>query len=68
MAVLGRGAVSYERGIAVGHSISSSALLWLTDFFQVDMLSLRYRDTSLIRKRTPLGPYRRARPRVLGGS
>ena len=27
-----------------------------------------YRGTSLIRKRTPLGPYRRPTPRVLGGS
>jgi hypothetical protein len=27
-----------------------------------------YRGTSLIRKRTPLGPYRRKIPRVLGGS
>ena len=27
-----------------------------------------YRGTSLIRKRTPLGPYRRPIPRVLGGS
>ena len=26
------------------------------------------RGTSLIRKRTPLGPYRRPMPRVLGGS
>jgi len=26
-----------------------------------------YRGTSLIRKRTPLGPYRRRMPRVLGG-
>ena len=26
-----------------------------------------YRGTSLIRKRTPLGPYRRPMPRVLGG-
>ena len=29
---------------------------------------LRYRGTSHIRKRTPLGPYRRPMPRVLGGS
>jgi len=28
---------------------------------------LPYRGTSLIRKRTPLGPYRRPMPRVLGG-
>ena len=28
----------------------------------------RYRGTSLTRKRTPLGPYRRPMPRVLGGS
>jgi hypothetical protein len=28
----------------------------------------RYRGTSLVRKRTPLGPYRRSIPRVLGGS
>ena len=31
-------------------------------------VKLRYRGTSLIRKRTPLGPYRRPMPRVLGGS
>ena len=30
--------------------------------------SYMYRGTSLIRKSTPLGPYRRLRPRVLGGS
>jgi len=29
---------------------------------------IKYRGTSLIRKRTPLGPYRRPMPRVLGGS
>ena len=28
----------------------------------------KYRVTSLTRKRTPLGPYRRPVPRVLGGS
>jgi len=27
-----------------------------------------YRGTLLIRKRTPLGPYRRPTPRILGGS
>ena len=27
-----------------------------------------YRGTSLIRKRTPIGPYHRPMPRVLGGS
>ena len=31
-------------------------------------LLLRHRGTSLKRKRTPLGPYRRPMPRVLGGS
>ena len=31
-------------------------------------LAALYRDTSLIRKRTPLGPYRRPVPRVLGES
>ena len=31
------------------------------DVFQV------YRGTSLIRNRTPLGPYRRLVPRILGG-
>ena len=30
-------------------------------------LATLYRDTSLIRKRNPLGPYRRPVPRVLGG-
>ena len=30
--------------------------------------SQAYRGTSLTRKRTPLGPYRRPMPRVLGGS
>ena len=30
-------------------------------------LVLDYRGTSLIRKRTPLGPYRRHKPRVVGG-
>ena len=29
---------------------------------------VRYRGTSPTRKRTPLGPYRRSMPRVLGGS
>jgi len=28
----------------------------------------QYRGTSLTRKGTPLGPYRRPKPRVLGGS
>ena len=28
---------------------------------------LAYRGTSLMIKRTPLGPFRRSRPRVLGG-
>jgi len=31
-------------------------------------VGLRYRGTTLNRKRTPLGPYRRPMPRVLGGS
>ena len=36
---------------------------------RVDSYSLcRYRGTSPIRKRTPLGPYRRPMPRILGGS
>jgi len=33
-----------------------------------DSVKSRYRGTSLTRKRTPLGPYRRPMPRVLGGS
>jgi hypothetical protein len=32
------------------------------------IFSSLYRDTSPIRKRIPLGPYRRPTPRVLGGS
>ena len=32
------------------------------------LVVLRYRGTSLIRKRLPLGPYRRPTPRVLWGS
>jgi len=37
---------------------------------EVDVISeeLRYRGTLLIRKRTPLGPYRRPMPRVLAWS
>jgi len=35
--------------------------------FRVEGLRV-YRGTSLTRKLTPLGPYRRPRPRVLGGS
>ena len=31
-------------------------------------ININYRGTSLTRKRTPLGPYRRPMPRVLGGS
>ena len=31
-------------------------------------LRMAYRGASLIRDRTPLGPYRRPVPRVLGGS
>jgi len=31
------------------------------------VVSRAYRGTSLSRKRTPLGPYRRPMPRVLGG-
>ena len=30
--------------------------------------AVAYRGTSLTKKRTPLGPYRRPMPRVLGGS
>ena len=30
--------------------------------------TFQYRGTSLIKKRTPLGPYRRLMPRVLGES
>ena len=36
--------------------------------FRVNLLDVHYRGTSLIRKRTPLGPYRRTMPRVLGES
>ena len=32
------------------------------------MRDMAYRGASLIRKRTPLGPYRRPMPRVLGES
>ena len=35
---------------------------------RVQINPLHYRGTSLIRNRTPLGPYRRPMPRVLGGS
>jgi len=31
-------------------------------------IAIPYRGTSLIRKRTPLGPYHRPMPRVLGWS
>ena len=45
--------VSYERGTPVlqGPRVA---------------VATGYRSTSLARKRTPLGPYRRPRPRVLG--
>ena len=38
------------------------------DWRERDWSSRGYRGTSLIRKCTPLGPYRRPMPRVLGGS
>ena len=49
---------AHEERSLVGTSVRS------VRFFKVTP----YRDTSLIRKRTPLGPYRRPMPRVLGGS
>ena len=33
----------------------------------LDSSGVAYRGTSLTRKRTPLGPYRKSMPRVLGG-
>jgi len=63
MAVLGRGAVSYEPGNPVVRCLRLAPRP-LEDHAP----SLDYRGTSLIRNRTPLGPYRRPMPRFLGGS
>ena len=43
---------------------AEAAIAWHAN----DAFSKPYRGTSLTRKRTPLGPYRRPMPRVLGGS
>ena len=64
--VLGGWAVSYERGTPaspVSTSLESQAAL-----LSRPVHSVVYRGTSLTRKRTPLAPYRRPMPRVLGGS
>ena len=53
MVVPGAGAVPHER----------ATTSWISPASNV-----AYRGTSLIRKRTPLGPYSRPTPRVLGGS
>ena len=68
--VLGGVAVSYERGTPgidttwtwprSPLTIEPQGVTWIT--------SPEYRGTALTRKRTPLGPYRRPMPRVLGGS
>ena len=65
MVFLGGGTVSYERGTPVrrvGWRVKGA--------HGVRNLSHRAirRGTSLMRKRTPLGPYRVPMPRVLGGS
>ena len=53
--------VSYERGTPVGVNYMKEPRVKTN-------VPLFYRGTSLIRKCTPLGPYRRPMPRVLGGS
>ena len=64
MVALGRGGVSHERGTPVqGLLLMSEAPLHAPTSWQRYM----YRGTSLMTKRTPLGPYRRPVPRVLGG-
>ena len=63
MAVLGRGAVSYERGNPVVRCLRLAPRP-LEDHAP----SLDYRGTSLIRNRIPLVPYCRPMSRVLGGS
>ena len=56
MVVLGGLAFSYERGNPVGRPLRHASNTGNV-----------YRGTSLTRKRTPLGPYRRPMPRILGG-
>ena len=63
MAVLGGGAVSYERGNPVARCPHL-----LPRPLEAHAPLPDYRGTSLLQHRTPLGPYRRPRPMVLGGS
>ena len=49
--------------------LKAKAITWsgLSDMCHVFSIAA-YSGTTLIRKRTPLGPYHRPMPRVLGGS
>jgi len=69
MVVLGEGGVSYERGTPVREPLLTRAIGAVADRGGLSFLRLAvYRGTSLTRKRTPLGAYRRLIPRGLGGS
>ena len=64
---------SHGRGTPVGdrlviHAGNQVALRQGPPFCVPTELLRAYMGTSLTRKRTPLGPYRRPVPRVLGGS
>ena len=66
MVVLGGGAVSVERGTLVDSNFNVRVKL-RNGLYAQDGSNSSYRGTSLIRKRTPLEPYRRPMPRVRGG-
>ena len=79
MGVLGRGAVSYERGAPILGQTAPLKILNFTargavtfnetaEVHYVGLGVLGYRGTSLMRNTPLLGPYRRPMPRVLGGS
>ena len=51
-------------GMEAAHDGIDALVFLFVSFISGDI----YRGTSLTRKRTPLGPYHRPMPRVLGGS
>ena len=51
-----------------GNIIFSGMILFYKQHPAVRSCPVAYRDTLLIIKRTPLGPYHRSMPRILGGS
>ena len=69
MVVLGDRAVFYKRGTPVVPNLrrrKTRTQGYPAHTKTSSRRTLQYRGTSLIRKRTPLGPYSRPMPRVLG--